>query len=716
MTDEFSALNDALASVLDCENRLNTQYNEFDAKFDNKYSEIETQFNDKYTNVTNQFDSKYTEISNQFEEKYNGLEEEYATELTSVKSGLEETNAQLSEIKLLTTLQELINQSNLKSIDLSVGSKVTTTGYYEPNDKGEATYVVSDDASLVADSLFVFNLSNGKKLVRQYNDEVSAESIGFRESYRYNQIFDNTPILLKLVEYLNQSERQISLKFGHGWYGFSEGAEIYLNHKNGVKITGESGMGEMFMGKQGNGYSRGGFGTIFFAINENQEYILKFNGERTFDHKTLRHVNLSNIIFWCGTCSIVNSTFKIQRYGNGCKTPLKLHQVTFSKFKDLIFTGGHAVTDGIYWTGYECFFEDIMFRDIGKFGVLNSCINTYSTSEPYTIPSGSMFNKLSFENIAGSLLDLGQMTDVQFSNLSLEITNIEGCERTNFVTGSSYTDIPLIKFSDTHGAITFDNITVQHLSRFMYTIDSQSYAFRTIFYNSNDYGFGDGLVVSNVSLQGTPQNVWLLKYKSSNVNASTNPIYNFNGVQLKTLSQGDSADILFDVPTGVIVNCDGLSTNSVKSNKKHSTIFNKELTWKDTNLLSRITFDKDLQEHCLKPLSANYNSSIHGTPSVIFKVDTDLMIGTAKTVTGSLIMKKYPTATSAIEIKLIVGYNDDSSVMQTFNIDSQNARNYSINLELKPGIITHVRVEQTTEYNDGTLDFSYFYSMFMGLL
>ena len=132
--------------------------------------------------------------------------------------------------------------------------------------------------------------------------------------------------------------------------------------------------------------------------------------------------------------------------------------------------------------------------------------------------------------------------------------------------------------------------------------------------------------------------------------------------------------------------------------------------------MSRITFDKDLQEHCLKPLSANYNSSIHGTPSVIFKVDTDLMIGTAKTVTGSLIMKKYPTATSAIEIKLIVGYNDDSSVMQTFNIDSQNARNYSINLELKPGIITHVRVEQTTEYNDGTLDFSYFYSMFMGLL
>ena len=79
----------------------------------------------------------------------------------------------------------------------------------------------------------------------------------------------------------------------------------------------------------------------------------------------------------------------------------------------------------------------------------------------------------------------------------------------------------MIKFSDTHGAITFDNITVQHLSRFMYTIDSQSYAFRTIFYNSNDYGFGDGLVVSNVSLQGTPQNVWLLKYKSSNVNAST---------------------------------------------------------------------------------------------------------------------------------------------------------------------------------------------------
>ena len=76
---------------------LNTQYNEFDAKFDNKYSEIETQFNDKYTNVTNQFDNKYTEISNQFETKYNGLEQEYAEELSGVKSGLEETNTQLSQ-------------------------------------------------------------------------------------------------------------------------------------------------------------------------------------------------------------------------------------------------------------------------------------------------------------------------------------------------------------------------------------------------------------------------------------------------------------------------------------------------------------------------------------------------------------------------------------------------------------------------------------------
>ena len=99
-TDEFSLLTDALASVSDCENRLNTQYNEFDVKFDNKYSEIETQFNDKYTNVTNQFDSKYTEISNQFEEKYNGLEEEYAEELSGVKSGLEDVGSQTSKIKI----------------------------------------------------------------------------------------------------------------------------------------------------------------------------------------------------------------------------------------------------------------------------------------------------------------------------------------------------------------------------------------------------------------------------------------------------------------------------------------------------------------------------------------------------------------------------------------------------------------------------------------
>ena len=105
-TDEFSLLNDSLAKVSDCENRLNTQYNEFNVKFDNKYSEIETQFNNKYTNVTNQFDSKYSEISSQFETKYNGLEEEYATELTGVKQGLDKINEHLPYIGYKINMKE----------------------------------------------------------------------------------------------------------------------------------------------------------------------------------------------------------------------------------------------------------------------------------------------------------------------------------------------------------------------------------------------------------------------------------------------------------------------------------------------------------------------------------------------------------------------------------------------------------------------------------
>ena len=84
-TDEFSLLTDALASVSDCENRLNTQYNEFDEKFDNKYGEI----------------------SNQFQEKYDSLEEEYAEELSGVKSGLEDLTSVTEQNK--ASLEESIN-------------------------------------------------------------------------------------------------------------------------------------------------------------------------------------------------------------------------------------------------------------------------------------------------------------------------------------------------------------------------------------------------------------------------------------------------------------------------------------------------------------------------------------------------------------------------------------------------------------------------------
>ena len=98
-TDEFSALNEALSEV----------------------AEWESSFNDKYT-----------EISNRFEEKYNGLEVEYAEELSSVKTELEQTNIQLSQtinqICIINSAMSITKINNLLS--QNYGTYIFKSGEY----------------------------------------------------------------------------------------------------------------------------------------------------------------------------------------------------------------------------------------------------------------------------------------------------------------------------------------------------------------------------------------------------------------------------------------------------------------------------------------------------------------------------------------------------------------------------------------------------------
>ena len=163
-TDEFSLLNDALASVSDCENRLNTQYNEFDVKFDNKYSEIETQFSDKYT-----------EISGQFEAKYNGLEEEYATELTNVKNKTEEI--------VVNHLTVSVKDFGAKGDGVTDDTEAIQTCLNHCVENGYTCYFPSGK----------YMVTHGFKLANSWEDENANKLISIEGESYHNTIIDLFP-------------------------------------------------------------------------------------------------------------------------------------------------------------------------------------------------------------------------------------------------------------------------------------------------------------------------------------------------------------------------------------------------------------------------------------------------------------------------------------------------------------------------------------------
>lgn len=68
--------------------------------------------------------------------------------------------------------------------NLSVGDVVKTFGFYEPDDKGDATYRIVKDQELEVDDAFVHELHNGKKakLIIE-NDTVKIRQLGARADY-----------------------------------------------------------------------------------------------------------------------------------------------------------------------------------------------------------------------------------------------------------------------------------------------------------------------------------------------------------------------------------------------------------------------------------------------------------------------------------------------------------------------------------------------------
>ena len=622
-----------------------------------------------------------------------------------------QTNAQLSAGTFVDLISFARNHTSLKA-----GDKYLTNGYYEVGDGGDGAYYVVDDNSLEVDSIFVHQLQNGLKLKLIHSSEVDAETLGFKTSNLKNGLFDNTPIILKLRNYQQKyGSKNITIKFGHGWYGFSSGAWLYSVRKQGFSIQGASVFSELFRGNQTSTYEEHSCGTVFFALEENQEYILKLgNLNASSARSTNELMNISNITFWGGTVKIENNEFTTIRHANGCRVMLDLEYVVFSKMNNLTFTGGTAVEYCVKWCGYEFFGDMWMFRDVGKLGVFKSAIKTYANTNEgthaYSIPSGSIFSRLSFENIAGTWIELCSSADVQFTNISGEITHMFGNPNATATvdtlqTGNNHIDIPLITFDDVYGGVTFSNITLQHLSRTVWEDDSKSYSFRTIFKCVNPYGYSTGVNVSNVSLQGSRNNVYGLTYTAQNLDGLEHITYQTPVINFKNY-HNVGYDLLFKVPYGVRLNKDKNVANMVVNDNVMHTIFNKVLDSSNTRLPSRIRYESFLDRHILEPLNTHYSGCISDDllakapePNKAYSLKCYNIVNDLHTLVS---LNLYKSGTDTIKVNVVFVYTDNSIVQKTISKSSIDVESISVIVPLKSGVIEEVYIEQLGEIRESS--------------
>ena len=631
--------------------------------------------------------------------------------ITEIESELAQTNEQLSAGAFVDLISLARGCKSIK-----VGDKYLTNGYYETGDGGAGTYYVVDDDSLQVDSIFVYQLQNGLKLKLIHSDEVCAETLGFKASNLKNGLVDNTPTLLKLRNYQQKyGSKNVTIKFGHGWYGFSSGAHLYSVRKQGFSIQGASIFSELFRGNQTSTYEEHSCGTVFFALEENQEYILKLgNLNASSTRSTNELMNLSNITFWGGTVKIENDKFTTIRHANGCRVMLDLEYVVFSKMNNLTFTGGTAVEYCVNWCGYEFFGDMWMFRDVGKLGVFKSAIKTYADTNEgthaYAIPSGSIFSRLSFENIAGTWIELSSSADVQFTNISGETTHMFGNPNATttvdtFQTGDNHIDIPLITFNDVYGGVTFSNITVQHLSRTVWEDDSKSYSFRTLFKCVNPYGYSTGVNVSNVSLQGSLNNVYGLTYTVKNIDGLEHITYQTPVINFKNYHNA-GYDLLFKVPYGVRLNKDKNVANMVVNDSVTHNIFNKVLDSSNTRLPSRIRYESFLDRHILEPLNTHYSSSVPEDlltkapePNKAYSLKCYNVVNDLQTLVS---LNLYKSGSDTIRVNVAFVYTDNSIVQKTLSKSSTDVETISVIVPLKSGAIKEVYVEQSGEIRESS--------------
>ena len=394
---------------------------------------------------------------------------------------------------------------------LKNGNVVITSGFYNENDGGGATYKVG---SSTADGYFTHALGNGltATLIIEY-DTVNFRQIGARSEQDVNFVkFDNKVFLLAYLNYLNNSivATRIKLYIPSGVWCFSE---THLYRPRGYHIFGD----KSFIHK-GETIS----GTIITAKQNNQRYVWKCGGKENPSSSTTV-VRNTNII-------IDDLTFSTASFNsNGLQTiysvqnsALYVDQLKFGYIGKLNFAYISG-TGLIITTSWEMYWDILNFRNIDNHS--KPCVLfddlTDSTGNISALEfAGFMFEACNGDYIKvvkGAVFGNSKIKSIQIEANFFDTTTGNAVTTGTATNGIEYTQRNAVLKLEQLNNLHIDSIVIEKLGRFVHSADSKTYIIDRVI----DTGQSDGvlnLVINSIQFIENSKDIIILNSDNSNSN------------------------------------------------------------------------------------------------------------------------------------------------------------------------------------------------------
>lgn len=355
-----------------------------------------------------------------------------------------------NSILVFDNVEELKQSTNLQN-----GCVAKTLGFYEKNDGGSATYIITNDENIQVDGFFVHLLNNNLKANMLIEDnKVSILQIGGRYQ-KNNNHYDIKLYVDAYINKINNQTHKFTLFLPYGIYYTSP---ININ-AIGFKIIGESTE----------------YGSTIISAIDNQPYVLKVGDyTRGCGYYTIDGITFSSAIYTdyitilsyntVDTCVILSYTYF-----------LTAHYLQFANIK------GQALKMDTAW---ELWVDKMNFSNIYAFNSAALVFDTCNTQVQMGVGnlSDSNFDYIRFEQIIGDCIHFkydNKCVNLHFGTINVEPSRVsEMGIPYNEVTGNEeFEQINCIIKLFGNAVFSVDTIEANNFYYRYYTINNKKYAF-----------------------------------------------------------------------------------------------------------------------------------------------------------------------------------------------------------------------------------------------